>query len=197
MALSFRFEPLAAAQAAGQLLRHAGGRLEHAWLLQLLYLADRRSLVETGRPLTGAPAVQTERGPTLTTVDSPAWQQCFRREGEDTVLVRDPGDGELSDYDVEMLGEVYAQGARSDLRQLPESWKEEAPAIGQAITGEEILKASGLSTAEIEGYESLNAAVRALDPIAIVRDRLSGVAESNDPPRMRRGADRGLPADSA
>ena len=58
-------------------------------LLKLLYIADRESLRETGRPITGGPVIAMERGPVLKEVydlilgqhrEMPLWAQFFRKE---------------------------------------------------------------------------------------------------------------------
>lgn len=51
--LRFVYNEEKAAQAAAFLLREAGGSMDYRELLNLLYLADRQSLIETGAPITG------------------------------------------------------------------------------------------------------------------------------------------------
>ena len=171
MTLVFRFHPLRAAQAAARLVSLAGGRLNRTRLSELLYLLDRRGLIETGSPLTGASLANGRRGPQLIGFDqSVAWGQCFRCEGDDVVLVAAAGDGELSEYDVEVLEALHSAPAR-DLRELPE-WRDPSPEDVRPLTYSIVLEASGATRETIEGYESLNAAVRALDDCRVVRDRL-------------------------
>lgn len=63
MVLSFREE--AAVQAAARILQRGGGRLPYMKLLKLLYLADRKALLELGRPITFDRYVSMKHGPVL------------------------------------------------------------------------------------------------------------------------------------
>jgi uncharacterized phage-associated protein len=49
----FPFDERKAAQAAAYLLKKHDGRLNFMKLIKLLYLADRKSLLENGKPITG------------------------------------------------------------------------------------------------------------------------------------------------
>ena len=58
-------------------------------VLKLLYLADRITLAETGRPITGGPVFVMKRGPVLTEVydliqgqhtEMPLWDKFFQRQ---------------------------------------------------------------------------------------------------------------------
>jgi uncharacterized phage-associated protein len=100
MALTFREE--AATQAAAYLLRCSGGSLPYIKLLKLLYLADRKALLELGRPITFDRYVSMQHGPVLSrTYD---------------LMVAEQAPGELSywrehiseprDYAVQLRGEA-------------------------------------------------------------------------------------------
>src|SRR6516162_4061642 len=87
-------------QAIGVIFRHDGvDRMNYMRLLKLLYIADRESLAETRRPITGGPVVAMERGLVLEHVydlirgqhvEMPTWDQYLRRQRYDLVLVQDP-----------------------------------------------------------------------------------------------------------
>ncbi len=57
-----------AAQAAAYLLRLHDGRLPYIKLIKLLYLADRKALIETGLPITGDRMVAMPHGPVLSQI---------------------------------------------------------------------------------------------------------------------------------
>src|SRR5271155_4089348 len=64
--VNFPLKVLKTIQAIGVLLRADGvKRMNYMRLLKLLYMADRESLRETGRPITGGPVTAMERGPVL------------------------------------------------------------------------------------------------------------------------------------
>lgn len=131
-----------AAQAAAYLLRLRGGRLPYLKLIKLLYLADRKALIETGVPITGDRMVAMPHGPVLsqildfinqtTPAEASAW---FRYVSEPVnydvcLLEPDPDFDALSAYDREVLDAIDEQyGAmekwalRDLCHQLPE-WKD-------------------------------------------------------------------------
>lgn len=106
-----------AIQAAGVLLRfEQTRRMSRLRLLKLLYIADRRSIKETGFPIIGSKLVAMKDGPLHNEVydlikgnhiREPEWAAHFQNFGGRDVGMRDePGVDELSDYDVAMLGKV-------------------------------------------------------------------------------------------
>lgn len=121
------FDERKAAQAAAFLLHCGGGRLPVIKLIKLLYLAERLSLQRYGEPLTGDRLVSMPHGPVLShTYDliQGAYEPCAGgwdawvsdRSGHDVELadssmIRSPEQDltALSDSDLEVLGETWAQ----------------------------------------------------------------------------------------
>ena len=82
-------------QAAGFLIRLQGARMNGTALIKLLYLADRRSLAETGAPITGHRTVSMPRGPALSGVydrtkeparDGSTWHAWIAPDGQIATL---------------------------------------------------------------------------------------------------------------
>jgi uncharacterized phage-associated protein len=61
----FPFNERNAAQAAAYLLKRHDGRLNYMKLIKLLYLADRKALLDCGKPITGDRMVSMPKGPVL------------------------------------------------------------------------------------------------------------------------------------
>ena len=109
----FRFGTRKIVEAAGVLLRQeACRRMSYLRLLKLLYIADRESLRESGRPIVGTGAYAMKHGPVLSEVldlvkgqhrDETVWSQFIRRDGYAVVLESDPGVGSLSRYEIGRL----------------------------------------------------------------------------------------------
>lgn len=79
LCVRFPFDQRKAAQAAAYLLQKHEGRLNYMKLIKLLYLADRRALLQHGRPITGDRMVSMPKGPVLSGIlDLINWGQ--RRE---------------------------------------------------------------------------------------------------------------------
>lgn len=87
-------------------------------LLKLLYFADRKSLEETGNPITGDRFVAMKNGPTLSellnlvkqqSVNSSEWDKYIQREGYNIRLINDPGNDELCRYEIELLSKIWQQ----------------------------------------------------------------------------------------
>src|SRR5437016_5932606 len=92
-------------------------------LLKLLYIADRETLRETGRPIAGGPVVAMERGPVLEEVyelirgkhcNMPLWDAYLQKDHFHLVLTKDPDVGQLSKYEIEKLQEIAERHANDD-----------------------------------------------------------------------------------
>jgi hypothetical protein len=83
------------------LVRLAGGQLNRMKALELLYIANRCSLLETGCNM-----FQLNRHSfqlLFSCLTLPPWTSYLATDGDDLIFKQDPGDSELSDYDVQML----------------------------------------------------------------------------------------------
>ena len=166
--MGYVFHAKKAAQLVGCLMRVAGKQqVNIMWILKLLYLADRESLRETGRPISGDSHVAMPHGPVLSAIydltktaadfpppgDDPGadlWRAHFRRAHHDLELVADPGDEKLSPYEEDVIRRVYERyGERSpfalrDLtHELPEWRNNEVGDSSAPISIEDILEAVG------------------------------------------------------
>lgn len=159
--ICFTFDERRTVQACAVLFPPKSRRENYTKLLKLLYLADRRSLVETGEPITGARVVSMSNGPVLSEVyarinkRSPGnsiWNEYIDRIGQyDVVLRQNPGDSELSDYDVEVLTDLAVKHRDHDyntmisiVHQLPE-WHDPKKFGKKSVSlpASEILRAVG------------------------------------------------------
>lgn len=134
--VKFHFRERKAAQAAARLLRRHGRPMPAGQLAALLYLADRRALLETGLPVTGDRWIVTHRGPApqriLQLLDHPGttaiWSGYITSCPDRTAIpADDQDDRQLSDYDRNLLDDVHDQhGATGEaslcahLQALPE-----------------------------------------------------------------------------
>jgi uncharacterized phage-associated protein len=134
-------------QAVGVLLKTStSSRMSRLRLLKLLYIAERGLLKDTGRMMTGDRAVAMDHGPVLTSTynlikgqhaDAKTWDEHFLREGaHDVRLIRDPGNGDLSRFEVTRLEavaaefEAYDDWALSEYTHKFAEWKANKPAAG-------------------------------------------------------------------
>jgi hypothetical protein len=183
--VKFRFQPLRATQAAALLAKLEGGRINYTKMLKLLYLADRRSLVETGRPITGDRVVNMANGPVLSEVydyvkgqvpEEASWRAFLQTEGRDLVFMKDAGDGELSEYDIELLTELQEQHRGQNFKNLidevhllPEWKMPQGDAKAERLPYEEILRGADVSPETIREYEALNAAMWQMESRRVIR----------------------------
>ena len=158
----FKFDFNRSLQAAAFLLRRERNRnMNYMRLTKLLYIADRESLRDTGRPITGAKPVAIVRGLVLQEVlelvrgqhyDTPRWSNFIRREKYQLELIDDPGIGRLSKYMTAILEEIAARHEEHDewdmvaiTHELPE-WRYNDPGkSSRRIPFNEILAAIGRS----------------------------------------------------
>lgn len=160
MKRAFQFDPEKALQAAAFLLRREPGhRMNCMRLLKILYLAERESLRESGKPITGSRVVAMKRGPVLEDVlglirgqhrATPRWAECIRADNYQLEMFNDPGVGKLSKFVTAKLEEVARRHQADDewdmvevAQQLPE-WRRNDPGdSSREIPLADILEAVG------------------------------------------------------
>lgn len=139
------FDERRTAQAAAFLLHRAGGRLHLIKLMKLLYLAERASLKTYGEPITGDSLVSMDYGPvlsvTLNHINGAAhsteggWDTWISDRADNVLALRDSSMVEdptvdlmaLSDSDVEMLDQVWAEFGKWDRWKLVKYTHDELP----------------------------------------------------------------------
>jgi len=104
------------AQVAATFLRFSPScRMNYYRLLKLLYIADRRSIEETGRPIIGGRTVAMKRGPVHSVMldlingvdsESPNWCKKFITDRYDVEMIHDPGVSELTRYEIDLLNRI-------------------------------------------------------------------------------------------
>jgi uncharacterized phage-associated protein len=104
-------------------------QLEYIALLKLLYLADRESVRERGRPITGDRVVAMDNGPVLSGIydfvtfnvgnrDLAVWTYFLTKDEYDLVLNEDPGTDQLAPYEIRKLEEIAKAHADHGWRKL-------------------------------------------------------------------------------
>jgi uncharacterized phage-associated protein len=177
--MRFTFEERRATQAAAVLLRLSGDRQNYTWLLKALYVADRYSLAKTGAPIAGASFVNMKNGPLASDVydcikgsgKHPFWSEHIARDGEYHVtLTKDPGDDELSDFDVGLLSatydrfKAYSFGRMIDYVHTFGEW-EDPGTTSETLLPEAILRAVGADDEQIADYEHANSHINRFDEL--------------------------------
>ncbi len=173
----FHFNIAKTIQAAAVLLKvESPHRLSRLRLLKLMYIADRESLQERARPISGDRPVAMDHGPVLTnTYDlikgeayfSRQWEQYIQNEGRDAVLKSDPGVDDLSRYEIAKLHEVAHRFQDCNDWEVAEfthaypEWSKNKPPQGSCnvIPIDDILSATG--TLELKEKLAADAAAEA------------------------------------
>jgi uncharacterized phage-associated protein len=114
--MPFKLDVLKTIQAIAVLFRSdLCKEMDYLRVLKLLYIADRESLAETGRPITGDQVVAMKLGPVLSGIydlvksnpcEPSIWQNFLRKDHYQIELTEDPGTEELSPYEIGKLLEV-------------------------------------------------------------------------------------------
>ena len=177
------FNEAKATQAATRFLRLRGGPMSYIKLIKLLYLADREALIRWGRPITTDCYVSTDAGPVVSRIydlirnePSPNSVKIWGKfisdpEDYEVRLLGDPGSGELSLAEEQLIDEVFRQHGQDSrwaivdyTYSLPEWTQPDGGAL--PIEYRDILKAGHKTEAEIsateEELESLALAERIL-----------------------------------
>lgn len=182
--MTWHFREERATQAAARFLKLRGGRMSHLKLMKLMYLADRKALLELGRPITFDNFVSMPHGPVLSrTLDlmnyepdpfiQPSyWSQYIspRQNNEVSLLDGVPND-QLSAAEEAVIDQVFADYGsknRYELRDythtLPEWHDPHNSSV--PIPVRDILIAEGLSVEEAEAIEAAVDAETLLDRLA-------------------------------
>lgn len=158
--IKFHFRERKAAQAAARLLLRHGGPMQRERLVGLLYLADRRALLETGYPTTGDDWIAGTVGPALRNIAAliAAEERCHSHwsayvapcASNRVIHAGNVQDQELSEYDCELLDDILDEYGglaepqlRAHLERLPECRRPSGDA--HAIDPREVLLANGFS----------------------------------------------------
>lgn len=143
----FHFDAKKATQIAAVLLRFEDRKMEHLRLLKLLYIADRESLAETGRPMSLSRATAMDHGPLSSDVyalitgersDEKLWSAFIHKHGHNISLTTDPGRSELSKYEIAKLNEVSERFEHLNTWQLADKthefaeWQNNKPPKGSS-----------------------------------------------------------------
>lgn len=160
----YQLNPDKIVQLAAAFIRRAGTSLNYTKLIKLMYLADRRSLIETGMPITGDEMCALPNGPiisyTLNCISGAGdeqWDSFFRKDGYDLVMMRDPGEDLLSPYEMHIVDELHREhlsrnfGAMIEYtHRLPE-WRKNNPGRSmRPIYTKDVFEAAGKSREEID-----------------------------------------------
>ena len=164
------FDEGKATQAAARLLTLRGGTMSYVKLIKLLYLADREALIRWGRPITTDRYVSLDSGPVVSRIydlirDEPlpnsfhVWRKFISDpENYEVRLLGDPGSGELSRPEQQLIDEVFAQHGHQNrwtvvdyTRSLPEWTHPDGGAL--PIEYRDVLKAAHKTEEEISAVE--------------------------------------------
>lgn len=168
-------------QAIGVLGRAFGtDRLNYMRTLKLLYIADRESLGEIGRTITGDKMVAMDRGPVLSNVldlingkhvDVDVWDRFLKTEGYHIHLHGEPGVGQLSRYEISKLQNVALRHVLDDewamvkhTHEFDEWKKNYVEGTSRPIPIADILTAVQ-SAVDLESVSTNDAAERAFDRV--------------------------------
>ena len=151
-----RLDVSKAIQAACVLLRRDGNRMSRLRLLKLLYLSERKHLRQTGTLMLGGRFVATNHGPVhgdiLALMNSEHmgvtfWSSQFHRIGRDIQIDDQPGVGELSPFEIDLLNSISDQFLSMDdweLAELTRSFPEFKAHTGSVIGIGAIIDGVGL-----------------------------------------------------
>jgi uncharacterized phage-associated protein len=164
------FNETKATQAAGRLLKLRGGRMSYLKLTKLLYLADREALIRWGRPITTDCYISLDNGPVVSRIydlirnepapnSSRVWSKFISApDSYEVSLLGDPGNGELSPVEDDLIDEVFQQHGHHSrwtvvdyTHSLPEWIYPDGGAL--PIEYRDILKTAHKTEAEISAIE--------------------------------------------
>lgn len=178
------FDELKTTQLACLFIAKSGGSIPYIKLLKLMYLSDRKSLIQWGEPITGDAFVSMKHGPVLSQtynlvqedrsdVEPSVWSKYISPPSNYCLSLRQACDlKELSRAEKKLVDDVFEQYGSMDKWDLVDLLHENLPewrdpsGSASPISYESILDASGKNQDEIseiiEELSGINAAVRQL-----------------------------------
>jgi uncharacterized phage-associated protein len=171
--MNLRFQHKRATQAAARLLFRRGGRMSYMKLLKLMYLADRKALLQFGRPITYDRYVSMDHGPVLSQTynlmvaeESPTGAPSYWRElisepikYEVSLRVAQPPHDQLSPAQESVLDDVFDEfGAMSRwelvslVHTLPEWQDPQGSSV--PISLRDLLAGAGVDDADVDEIEA-------------------------------------------
>ena len=178
--MPWRFREKRATQAAARLLVLSGGSMEYLKLMKLLYISDRKALVEMGRPITFDRFVAMKHGPVLSqtlnlmkrTATAEYWGRYISPPDQYQLhlLVDDPPHEKLSRAEEAIVDGVFADYGHYDkysLRDLTLTFPEwhDPGDSSQTIAVHELLIAQGLTEDDASAIEAALEDDAALDAL--------------------------------
>jgi uncharacterized phage-associated protein len=166
--MQFLYNPRKAAQAAAYLVSLNGGHMDLLSLMKILYLSDRKSLSQRGRPITGDAMVSMPHGPVLSRIydnikcgpsgdQAQPWYEYMTEREVNTISLREanPPSDELSQFERDTLQQTLAQYGHLkplELRELTHLLPEYRDPQGSSlpISPMTILKEEGWSDEDIQ-----------------------------------------------
>ena len=177
--MNLQYHQERATQAAARLLKLRGGTMAYMKLLKLLYLADRKALLDHGRPITFDRYVSMDHGPVLSQTynlivaeEQPGRSTYWRRyisepQNYEVTLREEPPNGELSPVHERILDDVFAEFGGMGrwqiveyLHTLPEWQDPRGSSLPIALR--DVLRAGGLDDEAAEAIEGALAGEDAL-----------------------------------
>lgn len=167
--MAWRYREDRATQAAAHLLKLRGGTMSYLKLLKLMYLADRKALVDLGRPITYDRFVSMKHGPVLSCTlnlmksadGSSYWGEHISPPDDYEVhlLIDEPPRGKISRAETGILDAVFAEYGGYDrfaLRDLTHTFPEWHDPNGSSkeITLREMLLGQGLTDEDAATIEA-------------------------------------------
>ncbi|HPG40567.1 MAG TPA: Panacea domain-containing protein [bacterium] len=109
------FSEIKAAQIAAFLIKLNNGRENYTKLIKLVYLADRKAILEWGFPITFDDMCSLPNGPVVSRFlnliknenSGKTWREFIKKDGYNVILINEPGDDELSVAEKELLQQIY------------------------------------------------------------------------------------------
>lgn len=123
-----RFKEHKTTQIAALLVKYSGGEVDLYKLIKLIYLIDRESLKRRGHPVTFDRPYNLPLGPTpghtyhliWNPWDGAYWSRSFSLPNKNIIrlLNNDTGEGELSQFEMNLISEVYEEFGNQSFKEL-------------------------------------------------------------------------------
>jgi uncharacterized phage-associated protein len=133
-----------ATQAVARLIQKSGAPIDYLRLVKLVYLADRRSIIERGIPIVGGKYYSMGKGPVISEVmnfvhrqNAPRWKETISpRSGNEIRLCGIPDFGALSKSELDILDGVVSEHLQRTTDELVVWCHDNCPEYEQVKAGQ-------------------------------------------------------------
>jgi uncharacterized phage-associated protein len=161
--MQFRANAEKATDAVARLIQKSGKNADYLRLVKLIYLADRKSILERGMPIVGGKFYSMRKGPANGDImdfvkcrNAPRWKELIAPlSGHSLSILSEPDCGSLSESEIQILDSVVDQHSDKTTEELVQWCHKNCPEYKHVMWGRKEIGVEAILSAEGKSAESI------------------------------------------